>query len=53
MAGDGSIPDAARDVVARYPVCFVASLDEDGAPNQAGATTGRPSASAPRVICAS
>jgi hypothetical protein len=29
----GSIPAAARDAVARYPLCFVASLNEDGSPN--------------------
>jgi uncharacterized protein len=27
------IPEAARAAVARYPLCFVASLREDGAPN--------------------
>jgi predicted pyridoxine 5'-phosphate oxidase superfamily flavin-nucleotide-binding protein len=30
---DGAIPAAARDAVARYPLCFVASIDEDGSPN--------------------
>ncbi len=33
VGGEGSIPAAARDCVARYPLCFVASLDEDGSPN--------------------
>ena len=33
MAGDDSIPGAAREAVARYPLCFVASLNEDGSPN--------------------
>jgi len=33
MGGDSSIPAAAREAVARYPLCFVASLDEDGSPN--------------------
>jgi predicted pyridoxine 5'-phosphate oxidase superfamily flavin-nucleotide-binding protein len=27
------LPGAAREAVARYPLCFVASLDEDGSPN--------------------
>lgn len=30
---DGSIPAAARACVARYPLCFVASLNDDGSPN--------------------
>jgi uncharacterized protein len=30
---DGSIPAAARETVARYPLCFVASINEDGSPN--------------------
>jgi predicted pyridoxine 5'-phosphate oxidase superfamily flavin-nucleotide-binding protein len=29
----GSIPAAAREAVARYPLCFVASLREDGSPS--------------------
>ncbi len=33
MGGNGSIPDAARGAVARYPLSFVASLNEDGSPN--------------------
>jgi predicted pyridoxine 5'-phosphate oxidase superfamily flavin-nucleotide-binding protein len=27
------IPPAARDAVARYPLCFVATVNEDGSPN--------------------
>ncbi len=30
---EGAIPAAARESVARYPLCFVASLNEDGSPN--------------------
>ena len=30
---EGSIPAAARDAVARYPLCFVASVNDDGSPN--------------------
>jgi predicted pyridoxine 5'-phosphate oxidase superfamily flavin-nucleotide-binding protein len=30
---EGSIPAAARECVARYPLCFVASLNDDGSPN--------------------
>jgi len=30
---EGAIPAAARQSVARYPLCFVASLNEDGSPN--------------------
>ena len=33
MSAKGSIPAAARDIVAGYPLCFVASLNEDGSPN--------------------
>lgn len=29
----GSIPEAARDAVARYPLCFVATVNEDGSPS--------------------
>jgi uncharacterized protein len=32
-ADDGTIPAAARDAVARYPLCFVASVNADGSPN--------------------
>jgi predicted pyridoxine 5'-phosphate oxidase superfamily flavin-nucleotide-binding protein len=31
--GEGTIPAAARECVARYPLCFVASLNDDGSPN--------------------
>lgn len=30
---EGTIPSAARDVVHRYPLCFVATVDADGAPS--------------------
>jgi predicted pyridoxine 5'-phosphate oxidase superfamily flavin-nucleotide-binding protein len=30
---EGAVPAAAREAVARYPLCFVASIGEDGAPN--------------------
>jgi hypothetical protein len=30
---EGPIPPAAREAVARYPLCFVASVNEDGSPN--------------------
>jgi predicted pyridoxine 5'-phosphate oxidase superfamily flavin-nucleotide-binding protein len=33
VTGEGTIPAAARDAVARYPLCFVASLNDDGSPN--------------------
>ncbi len=33
MAADAAIPAAAREVVARSPLCFVASLNPDGSPN--------------------
>lgn len=30
---EGSIPNDARERVHRYPLCFVATVDEDGSPN--------------------
>ena len=33
MSVEGTIPAAARETAARYPLCFVASLNEDGSPN--------------------
>ena len=32
-AAETPIPEAARACVARYPLCFVASINEDGSPN--------------------
>ena len=33
VGASGSIPAAARECVARYPLCFVASINDDGSPN--------------------
>ncbi len=41
MTGEGAIPLAARDAVARYPLCFIASVNDDGSPNLSPKGTAR------------